>query len=75
MFKKSEAEKDIAWIEEKLSNGTIKKYIKGRQLGKVYYFIIQGGFAKCFEVTSVETDKKYAAKVIEKATLDKEKAR
>ena len=40
MFKKSEAEKDIAWIEEKLSNGTIKKYIKGRQLGKVYYFII-----------------------------------
>jgi polo-like kinase 1 len=41
-------------IEEKITkvNGetTIKKYMKGKLLGK-------GGFAKCYEITNIETKK------------------
>ena len=36
---------------------------------------IQGGFAKCYELTSLENDKKYAVKVIEKASLTRSKAK
>ncbi|KRW99450.1 Protein kinase-like domain [Pseudocohnilembus persalinus] len=63
---------EVITIEEKVStvNGTIqiKKYQRGKQLGK-------GGFAKCYEVTSLETKRVQAAKIIPKATLTKTRAR
>jgi polo-like kinase 1 len=46
----------------------IKKYLKGKFLGK-------GGFAKCYEFTSLENKKITAAKVICKATLTKSRAK
>lgn len=59
-------------IEEKISkvNGevAIKKYVRGKLLGK-------GGFAKCYEITNLETKKVLAAKIIEKNTLTKNRAR
>lgn len=59
-------------IEEKIPklNGdiAIKRYQKGRLLGK-------GGFAKCYEVTNLETRKVDAAKIIPKASLQKSRAR
>lgn len=59
-------------IEEKISksNGeiSIKRYTRGRVLGK-------GGFAKCYEVTNIETKKIYAGKIISKATLTKNRSR
>jgi polo-like kinase 1 len=59
-------------IEEKTvrSNGdiVIKKYVKGRFLGK-------GGFAKCYEFTNMETNKIYAAKVITKSSLTRSRAK
>eukprot|EP00826_Nyctotherus_ovalis_P020238 TRINITY_DN1633_c0_g5_i1.p1 TRINITY_DN1633_c0_g5~~TRINITY_DN1633_c0_g5_i1.p1 ORF type:complete len:597 (+),score=145.12 TRINITY_DN1633_c0_g5_i1:51-1841(+) len=62
----------IAIIEEHVikPNGemTIKKYTKGRLLGK-------GGFAKCYEVTNAETNKISAAKIIAKASLTKNRAK
>ena len=55
-------------IEEKIDNPFgqmgIRKYEKGRFLGK-------GGFAKCFELTSLETKRVFAAKIIQKKTLTK----
>jgi len=36
---------------------------------------MQGGFAKCYEVTSLDTKRVYAAKIIEKASLNKSKAK
>lgn len=36
---------------------------------------IQGGFAKCYEFTNLATGKKFAAKIIEKATLTRSKAK
>jgi len=59
-------------IEEKISkvNGdtVIKKYARGKMLGK-------GGFAKCYEVTNLETKRVQAAKIITKASLTKSRAR
>ena len=59
-------------IEEKIvdSNGLIqyKNYYKEKLLGK-------GGFAKCYEVTDMETNKSYAAKIVEKSSLLKGKAK
>lgn len=59
-------------IEEKISkvNGetSVKKYARGKALGK-------GGFAKCYEVTSLETKKVLAAKIVAKNTLTKNRAR
>ena len=59
-------------IEEKIVkfNGDviIKKYLKGRFLGK-------GGFAKCYEFTSLESKKVCAAKVVNKASLTKSRAK
>ena len=60
---------DTVIIEEKSSNGTvIHRYTKGKFLGK-------GGFAKCYELISLENDKKYAVKAIEKASLTRSKAK
>ena len=59
-------------VEEKIqkSNGetVVKKYLKGKLLGK-------GGFAKCYEFTSIESKKILAAKIIPKQTLTKSRAR
>lgn len=46
----------------------IKKYIKGKFLGK-------GGFAKCYEVSNMETKKISAIKIISKETIKKSKAK
>jgi polo-like kinase 1 len=62
----------VAIIEERISkvNGdfAVKKYAKGKLLGK-------GGFAKCFEVTNLDTKRTLAAKIIVKASLTKSRAR
>ncbi len=59
-------------IEERISkvNGdfAVKKYSKGKLLGK-------GGFAKCFEVVNLENKKVLAAKIIQKSSLTKSRAR
>ncbi len=59
-------------IEEKISkvNGetAIKKYARGKPLGR-------GGFAKCYEVTNLETKKVLAAKIIAKSSLTRNRAR
>lgn len=63
---------DVVIVEEKLVNimgdPLIKKYTKGKFLGK-------GGFAKCYEFTSMETNKVLAAKIIPKVTLKKSRHR
>jgi serine/threonine protein kinase len=46
------------------SNGEPKKYRTGKLLGK-------GGFAKCWELTSFDSNRTYAGKVIAKASLTK----
>ena len=60
------------YIEEKVVrfNGDvcIKKYLKGKFLGK-------GGFAKCYEFTNTESKRVSAAKVIDKTTLTKSRAK
>jgi len=59
-------------VEEKIVKVTgdvqIRKYIKGRLLGK-------GGFAKCYEFTNMETKKVEAAKVVQKSSLVKSRAK
>ena len=47
---------------------TIKKYVRGKFLGK-------GGFAKCYEFTNTETKRVSAAKIIDKTTLTKSRAK
>ncbi len=59
-------------IEEKLSktpgDNNVKKYLRGKMIGK-------GGFAKCYEITNLETKKLQAVKIIAKNTLTKSRAR
>ncbi len=59
-------------IEEKRTTDSgetvLRRYQKGRFLGK-------GGFAKCYEVKDIETGRISAAKIIEKASLTKGRAR
>jgi polo-like kinase 1 len=59
-------------IEERIYkfNGEeiIKKYIKGKFLGK-------GGFAKCYELRCVNNKKIYAAKIVSKNNLSKQSAK
>jgi polo-like kinase 1 len=59
-------------VEEKVVkfNGDIciKKYLKGKFLGK-------GGFAKCYEFSNLETKRITAAKIIQKSTLTKSRAK
>jgi len=59
-------------IEEQIvkPNGDIitRKYSKGRFLGK-------GGFARCYEFTSLDTRKVYAAKIIAKSSITKARAK
>ena len=69
---KEKAAENQSIIEEKITkvNGEIqiKKYIKGRLLGK-------GGFAKCYEFINQETDHSSAAKIIPKKSLVKSRAK
>ena len=57
-------------IEEKIqhSNGEIyiRKYLRGKQLGR-------GGFAKCYEMTDLQTKISLAAKIIPRDSLQKER--
>lgn len=59
-------------IEEKITkvNGesAVKRYARGKLLGK-------GGFAKCYETTNLETKRVQAAKIIQKSSLTKSRAR
>ncbi len=59
-------------VEEKVvkHNGEVqlKKYIKGKFLGK-------GGFAKCYEFTAQETKVLNAVKIVQKASLTKSRAK
>jgi polo-like kinase 1 len=63
---------DQAIIEEKITktNGEviIRKYSKGKALGR-------GGFAKCYEVTNLETKRISAAKIIAKSSLNRSRAK
>jgi len=67
-----ESSDQTAIIEEKItkigSDPVIKKYLKGKLLGK-------GGFAKCYEITPLDTKKLMAAKIIQKSTLTKSRAK
>lgn len=53
-----------------MANGElkIKKYSKGKALGR-------GGFAKCYEVTNLETKRVLAAKIIAKSSLSRSRAK
>jgi polo-like kinase 1 len=44
-------------------------------LEKVKHFLYKGGFAKCYAATNMDTKKIYAVKVIEKASLNKNRAK
>ncbi len=46
----------------------IKKYSKAKLLGK-------GGFAKCYEITSLDTKRVSAAKIIAKSSLNRSRAK
>lgn len=63
---------DNVIIEEKITktNGevVVKKYSRGKLLGK-------GGFAKCYEITNLETRRVSAAKIIAKSSLNRSRAK
>lgn len=67
-----QTEIDQALIEEKITktNGeiVIKKYTRGKALGR-------GGFAKCYEITNLETKRISAAKIIAKSSLNRSRAK
>ena len=69
---KEKAAENQSIIEEKITKGNgevqIKKYIKGRLLGK-------GGFAKCYEFINQENQHSSAAKIIPKKSLVKSRAK
>jgi hypothetical protein len=50
------------------NGNTVHTYLRGKLLGK-------GGFAKVYKVTSLDTNKEYAVKVVPKANLVKSRAR
>ena len=54
--------------KDQVGNVRKKRYLKGRFLGK-------GGFAKCFEFVNAETMFVHAAKVIQKSSLTKSRAK
>ena len=47
---------------------TVHRYLRGKMLGK-------GGFAKVYHCTSLDTNRSYAVKVVQKANLVKSRAR
>ena len=69
---KEKAAENQSIVEEKITKVSgevqIRKYIKGRLLGK-------GGFAKCYEFINQETEHSSAAKIIPKKSLVKSRAK
>ena len=57
MSRKDIPQKEIPSILHDVSNG--KRYEKGKFLGK-------GGFAKCYEITDLDTSKIFAGKIVPK---------
>eukprot|EP01113_Clastostelium_recurvatum_P039413 TRINITY_DN6009_c0_g3_i1.p1 TRINITY_DN6009_c0_g3~~TRINITY_DN6009_c0_g3_i1.p1 ORF type:complete len:762 (+),score=178.64 TRINITY_DN6009_c0_g3_i1:275-2560(+) len=59
-------------VEEKIidryGNVSFRRYLRGKFLGK-------GGFARCYEMKDLDTNKVYAGKIIAKSTLVKTRAR
>jgi len=59
-------------VEEKITKHSgetqIRKYVKGKFLGK-------GGFAKCYEFQPQESSRVLAAKIVQKASLTKSRAK
>mmetsp|Transcript_16197 Transcript_16197/g.13773 ORF Transcript_16197/g.13773 Transcript_16197/m.13773 type:complete len:111 (+) Transcript_16197:84-416(+) len=53
--------------DKKTNETTIKKYQKGKILGK-------GGFATCYEMTDIDKNSLLAAKVVAKTSLTKKRA-
>jgi len=51
-----------------VDSGTMKKYSRGRFLGK-------GGFAKCYEITDMETKQVFAGKIVPKTMIMKQHQR
>lgn len=68
--KKSESttDKNYETIEEKQNGEVIRRYLKGKLLGR-------GGFAKAYWATCLATQKQYALKVVLKSSLTKPKAK
>jgi polo-like kinase 1 len=64
MFKVKDKDIVVEKIANIMGDPSVKKYSKGKFLGK-------GGFAKCYEFTSLETGDVTAAKVVPKASLKK----
>ena len=60
MSRKEGSSKEIPDILHDLSTG--KRYQKGRFLGK-------GGFAKCYEITDLDTKHVFAGKIVPKVQL------
>ena len=60
------------FIEERIVKATgdiqIRRYIKGRLLGK-------GGFAKCYEITNVDSNRTCAVKIVQKGSLNRSRAK
>ena len=65
-MRKESKTKGQSIIEEKIRTEDykmgVRKYLCGRYLGK-------GGFAKCYEITNLETNKVSAVKLIPKSSL------
>ncbi|MCQ2819403.1 MAG: protein kinase [archaeon] len=55
-------------IHKKNGSEYIKRYVKGKFLGK-------GGFAKCYELKNVDNKKVFAGKIISKANLERPSAK
>ena len=58
----------VEQIKDENGNTSTRKYRKGNFLGK-------GGFAKCYELTEIQTSTLFAAKIITKASLVKPRAK
>jgi len=68
MNKQSVCEGAQSVIKEIVEEKTVKSYTRGNFLG-------QGGFAKCYEASDIETGVIYAVKIINKASFAKESAK
>ncbi len=65
ILKMSDKHKDAKEIPDVISNPqTKKRYLKGKFLGK-------GGFARCYELTDMDSKQIYAGKIVSKTLLTK----
>ena len=71
-----EIPQDEKEILHELKTRILDRYRIGKQMGKVVdksWVPLQGGFAAVYELTSIQTGKKYAGKVVDKSGLVKPK--